>query len=121
VNDLVISLVRNLHRVPFWLWLCIAFSGALTFVDRWYTLPRLERTIQSLGNDPIKVGLERTYSEKRRDLVAAAIIGPVSFGLAYWKWSSSRPWARRLSLRTLLIATTLIAVVLGFAAYSLRK
>jgi hypothetical protein len=31
------------------------------------------------------------------------------------------PWIRRFSLRTLLIATTLIAVVLGLAVYAARK
>jgi hypothetical protein len=51
-------------------------------------------------------------------------------GMPYWAWlllpvtTAAVPWigkARRFSLRTLLIATTLVAVVLGLAVWAARK
>ena len=45
------------------------------------------------------------------------LVSLITFGVAV-PWI---PWSRRFSLRTLLIATTLIAVVLGVAVYVTRK
>jgi hypothetical protein len=44
----------------------------------------------------------------------------VFFILSVCPWMFSLPWSKRFSLRTLLIATTLVAAVLGLIAWSMR-
>jgi hypothetical protein len=57
-----------------------------------------------------------------------AVKGFIPLELPYWAWLlvaailAVVPWMRiRFSLRTLLIAATLLAVVLGLAIYAVRK
>ena len=44
------------------------------------------------------------------------VLFPIAMGFLPWI-----SWSRQFTIRTLLIATTLIAVVLGLAAYASRK
>ena len=44
----------------------------------------------------------------------------LSATIAFIPWIRGIPWPKRFSLRTLLIATTLLAVVLGVVVYAVR-
>jgi hypothetical protein len=117
-DTMIPKLLTLLYRVPLWLWLFIAMTQVLIVTARYYDdLPRTESLVEEFSNDPalaqMKARLEKIDDRERRDFIGGLSLGTVSIGLAYWKWSSTRPWARRFSLGTLLIATTLIAVVLG--------
>ena len=99
------------------------------------------RLALSLTSDPVHLQHWKVYSHQS---------GPLDGMFAPWKWElgkskfsdswvaafphwfsvalfgvlSAAPWlrlTRRLSLRTLLIATTPVAVMLGLAAYATRK
>jgi hypothetical protein len=69
----------------------------------------------------------------RRDVFGFALVvdsNNVGIAVPHWfaalvtatlAWLPWAPWSKRFSLRTLLVATTLIAVVLGMAIYGIRK
>ena len=114
-----------LKRVPVWVWLFIAVSSVATVAGQCHDLRDLNRSINQLGNEPAEIRIkfvwESMYWKGRRQVLTGLILGPVSTGLAYWKWSSTRPWARHFSLRTLLIATTLVAVILGLIVWQVGR
>jgi hypothetical protein len=82
---------------------------------------------------PAKPGAWRMYTAWERELLgfgAFATNTSTSFGTPYWFpvltsiAFASLPWihwSKRFSLRTLLIATTLVALVLGLAVYAARQ
>lgn len=115
-----------LMKVPAWLWLLIAATSLLQIGDLLLDrLPTFDRMIQKCGNDPsraaFKADFESIRKESHRDLVIAMVVGPLASFMTYWKWSSTRPWARQFSLRTLLIAITAVAVGLWFIEWSVRR
>jgi hypothetical protein len=115
-------------KVPAWLWLLIAVGNCMKIGDLLLDrLPAFDRMIQRCGNDPRLAALKADYESFRtdsmRDLVIALAVGPVASLFAYWKWSSTRPWARRFSfsLRTLLIVMTAVAVGLWFILWTVKR
>lgn len=124
MTDRTSTVLRLLQRIPVALWLFLAATQLLTFADRTCKLPGLEHQIQWFAKDPrlssFVARFEAMYWSNKREQIVAAILAPLSLGCAYVKWSSTRPWARRFSLRTLLIVMTVVAVLCGVLAYLLK-
>ena len=88
------QIVRWLRCVPVWVWLFVAATQIVTLVARSQDLPTLVKAIQAMSNVPADAELKSRFEEIRRDrcrdLIAAAILAPMSLALACWAWSARR-------------------------------
>ena len=107
-----------IRAVPYWVWLLIAAVQIGTAADLiGHKIPELDGMIRRIAKAPILAPQQAFYeelqSQQRWGAVWAVILGLGSIGLAYWKWFDNQLPMPRFSLRTLILATTLVAVVLG--------
>lgn len=85
-------ILRFFKKVPIWVWLFVAASQVLTLCIIPRQVSQLNDSIQRFGANPLYADLKSRFEDIRRGkqnkLFAAAILCPVSIGLAFWKWSS---------------------------------
>ena len=97
---------HNIFRIAPW-----QFTGAPRSMIQSYWKPRLQNDTNALLDFKFQATSDR---------IAAHV--PAWFPVVLFALLAAAPWIRwRFSLRTLLIATTLIAVGVGLAAYALRN
>lgn len=88
------KVLKWLIRVPAWVWLFVAFSQVVTISARLYELPQLRESIEEHADDPnyanVKLGFQRIYDSKQRQLYIAVAVLPIACALLYWKLSRDK-------------------------------
>jgi hypothetical protein len=108
---------------------CTSFRGCLQFVWDDTIFPQTPsgkwiwgsyHIKETYGNDPLKIATRPWNAEISTDYLYLGVphwsLLLLTLGMAVIPWT--RQLQRRFSLRTLLIATTLLAVILGLVVYA---
>jgi len=96
-----------------------SFHGPAWIEQPLYSIPQLTTTVPAT---PGKPGFVTTWNGGTMVLKGSGFMIPDWLLVLGGAVFAVAPWLRwRFSLRTLLITTTLIAVLLGFAVYAARK